>query len=67
MELMGLYGYVWENHYEKYYPDAPIAKLVMGGSHLDCFAVCREFYDLDYSSFGLDNLDDPTGGSIEVV
>jgi acyl-CoA dehydrogenase len=62
MELMGSYGYVRENHYEKYYRDAPIAKLVMGGSHLGYFAVCREFYDLDYSSFGPGKLVDPTGG-----
>jgi alkylation response protein AidB-like acyl-CoA dehydrogenase len=60
MELMGSYGYVRENHYEKYYRDAPIAKLVMGGSHLGYFAVCREFYDLDYSSFGPGKLVDPT-------
>jgi len=33
----------------------------MGGSHLGYFAVCREFYDLDYSSFGPGKLTDPTG------
>jgi len=60
MELMGSYGYVRENHYEKYYRDAPIAKLVMGGSHLGYFAACRQFYDLDYSSFGPGKLTDPT-------
>jgi alkylation response protein AidB-like acyl-CoA dehydrogenase len=60
MELMGSYGYVRENHYEKYYRDVPIAKIVMGGSHLGYFAVCRQFYDLDYSSFGPGKLPDPT-------
>jgi len=60
MELMGSYGYVRENHYEKYYRDAPISKLVMGGSHLGYFAVCREFYDLDFSSFGPGKMEDPT-------
>jgi acyl-CoA dehydrogenase len=62
MELMGCYGYIRENHYEKYYRDAPVAKLVMGGSHLGYFAACRQFYDLDYSSFGPGKLPDPTGG-----
>ena len=60
MELMGSYGYVRENHYEKYFRDAPISKIVMGGSHLGYFAVCRQFYDLDYSSFGPGKLPDPT-------
>jgi alkylation response protein AidB-like acyl-CoA dehydrogenase len=60
MELMGCYGYTRENNYEKYYRDAPVAKLVMGGSHLGFFAVCRQFYDLDYSSFGPGKLSDPT-------
>jgi alkylation response protein AidB-like acyl-CoA dehydrogenase len=60
MEIMGCYGYVRANHYEKYYRDAPVAKLVMGGSHIGYFAVCRQFYDLDYSSFGPGKLDDPT-------
>jgi alkylation response protein AidB-like acyl-CoA dehydrogenase len=59
MEIMGSYGYVRENHYEKYYRDAPIAKLVMGGSHLGYFAACRQFYDLDYSSFGPGKFEDP--------
>jgi alkylation response protein AidB-like acyl-CoA dehydrogenase len=60
MELMGCYGYLRENHYEKFYRDAPVAKLVMGGSHLGYFAACRQFYDLDYSSFGPGKLQDPT-------
>jgi alkylation response protein AidB-like acyl-CoA dehydrogenase len=52
MELMGSYGYVRENHYEKYYRDVAVAKLVLGGVHLGYFATCKQFYDLDYSSFG---------------
>ena len=61
MELMGSYGYVRENHYEKYFRDAPIAKLILGGCQMGYFAVCREFYDLDYSSFGPGKLPDPAG------
>jgi alkylation response protein AidB-like acyl-CoA dehydrogenase len=60
MELMGSYGYVRENHYEKYFRDAPISKIVMGGSHLGYFAAARQFYDLDFSSFGPGKLKDPT-------
>ncbi len=60
MEIMGSYGYVRENHYEKYYRDVPIAKIVMGGSHIGYFSVCKQFYDLDYSSFGPGKLKDPT-------
>jgi acyl-CoA dehydrogenase len=59
MEVMGCYGYVRENHYEKYFRDIPIAKLVMGGSHIGYFAVCKQFYDLDYSSFGPGKFEDP--------
>ena len=59
MELMGSFGYVRENHYEKYYRDASVAKLVLGGSHLGYFAACRQFYDLDYSSFGPGKLQKP--------
>jgi len=62
MELMGSYGYVRENHYEKYYRDAPISKIVMGGSHIGYWSVCRQFYDLDFSSFGPGKLSDPTKG-----
>ncbi len=51
MELMGSYGYVRENHYEKYYRDVAVAKLVLGGVHLGYFATCKQFYDLDFSSF----------------
>ena len=56
MEFMGSYGYVRENHYEKYYRDAAALKLVLGGVHLGFFSVCRQFYDLDFSSFGPDKL-----------
>ena len=59
MEVMGCYGYVRENHYEKYFRDIPIAKLVMGGSHIGYFSVCKQFYDLDFSSFGPGKLEDP--------
>ncbi len=60
MELMGSYGYVRENHYEKYYRDSAIAKIVMGGSHIGYFLACKQFYDLDFSSFGPGKLQDPT-------
>ncbi|MBP1733346.1 MAG: putative acyl-CoA dehydrogenase, partial [Deltaproteobacteria bacterium] len=52
MEFMGSYGYVRENNYEKYYRDAAALKLVLGGVQLGYFSVCRQFYDLDFSSFG---------------
>jgi alkylation response protein AidB-like acyl-CoA dehydrogenase len=52
MELMGSYGYVRENNYEKYYRDSAVAKLVMGGSHIGYFTVCKQFYPLQFSSFG---------------
>ncbi len=60
MEIMGSYGYVRENHYEKYYRDVAIAKLVMGGSHIGYFSACKQFYDLDYTAFGPGKLKDPT-------
>ena len=56
MEFMGSFGYVRENHYEKYYRDAAVLKLVLGGVQLGYFSVCRQFYDLDFSSFGPDKL-----------
>jgi alkylation response protein AidB-like acyl-CoA dehydrogenase len=52
MELMGSFGYVRENNYEKYYRDSAEAKIVLGGVQYGLFTVCRQFYDLDYSSFG---------------
>ncbi|MBN1190311.1 MAG: acyl-CoA dehydrogenase family protein [Dehalococcoidales bacterium] len=52
MELMGSYGYVRENNYEKYYRDSAVAKLVMGGSHIGYFTACKQFYPLEFSSFG---------------
>ncbi len=62
MEFMGSYGYVRENHYEKYYRDAAALKLVLGGVQLGYFSVCRQFYDLDFSSFGPGRLQAPAGG-----
>ena len=59
MELMGSYGYVRENHYEKYYRDSAEAKLVLGGVHYGYFVTCKQFYDLDYSSFGPGKLKKP--------
>jgi len=59
MELMGSYGYVRENHYEKYYRDSAEAKLVLGGVHYAYFTTCRQFYDLDYSAFGPGKLQKP--------
>jgi acyl-CoA dehydrogenase len=59
MELMGSYGYVRENHYEKYYRDSAESKLVLGGVHFGYFTTCRQFYDLDYSSFGPGKLQKP--------
>jgi len=52
MELMGSYGYARENNYEKYYRDSAILKLFLGGVHYAYFTACRQFYDLEYSSFG---------------
>jgi len=59
MELMGSFGYVRENNYEKYYRDAAILKIVLGGVQLGYFDVCKQFYDLDYSSFGPGKLNKP--------
>jgi len=56
MEYMGCQGYVREGYYEKYYRDAAVAKLVLGGVQLGFFSGCRQFYDLDFSSFGPDRL-----------
>jgi alkylation response protein AidB-like acyl-CoA dehydrogenase len=60
MEYMGSYGYVRENHYEKYYRDAAALKLVLGGVQLGYFSICKQFYDLDFSSFGPGKLQLPT-------
>ena len=59
MELMGSFGLVRENHLEKYYRDAVALKIVLGGVHLGYFDVCKQFYDLDYSSFGPGKLKKP--------
>jgi butyryl-CoA dehydrogenase len=50
MELMGSFGYVRENHYEKYYRDVIVGKLLLGGTQLGYFNTCRAFYDLDFSA-----------------
>lgn len=47
MNLMGSYGYVRENHIEKYWRDAKLLPLVLGGVNLNRFNVCRGYYDLD--------------------
>lgn len=47
MNLMGAYGYVRENHIEKYWRDAKMLQLVTGGVHLNSFNVCRGYYDLN--------------------
>lgn len=52
MEFMGAQGYSRDGHYEKYYRDIAVAKLVLGGVQLGFFSGCRAFYDLDFSSFG---------------
>jgi hypothetical protein len=62
MELMGSFGYVRENHYEKYYRDSAEAKIVLGGVQYGLFVTCKQFYDLDYSSFGPGKLQKPTAG-----
>jgi len=59
MELMGSYGYVRENNYEKYYRDSAEAKIVLGGVQYGLFTICKQFYDLDYSSFGPGKLKKP--------
>ena len=56
MEFMGSQGYVREGFYEKYYRDSAIAKIVLGGVQLGFFSVCRQFFPLDFSSFGPDKL-----------
>jgi hypothetical protein len=61
MEFMGSYGYVRDNHYEKYYRDAAALKLVLGGVQLGYFSICKQFYDLDFSSFGPGKLQAPIG------
>lgn len=59
MELMGSYGYVRENHYEKYYRDSAVIKLVLGGVQYGYFLSLRQFYDLDFSAFGPGKLKKP--------
>ena len=59
LELMGSFGLVRENGYEKYYRDAVVLKIVLGGSHLGYFETCGQFYDLNYSAFGPEKLQKP--------
>jgi hypothetical protein len=59
LELMGSFGLVRENGYEKYYRDAVVLKIVLGGSHLGYFETCGQFYDLNYSAFGPGKLQKP--------
>jgi len=59
LELMGSFGLVRENGYEKYYRDAVVLKIVLGGSHLGYLETCKQFYDLDYSAFGPGKLKKP--------
>ena len=47
MNLMGSYGYVRENHIEKYWRDAKLLALALGGIHFNSFNVCRGYYDLE--------------------
>jgi alkylation response protein AidB-like acyl-CoA dehydrogenase len=59
IELMSSHGYVREAHYEKYYRDVVLSKLVLGGLHLGYFDVCQQFYDLDFTAFGPGKLRKP--------
>jgi butyryl-CoA dehydrogenase len=47
MQLMGSYGYVRENHVEKYWRDAGELLLWLGGVQMTRFAICKGYYDLD--------------------
>ncbi len=60
MEFMGAQGFSRDGHYEKYYRDIAVAKLVLGGVQLGFFSGCRVFYDLDFSSFGPGKLNPDT-------
>lgn len=62
MEFMGAYGYVREGNYEKYYRDIAGLKLLLGGVQLGFFCGCRQFYELDFSSFGPGKLQIPNSG-----
>lgn len=46
IQLMGSYGYVRENHVEKYWRDSLMITLWKGGTHLSRHNVCRGYYDL---------------------
>jgi butyryl-CoA dehydrogenase len=47
MQLMGSYGYVRENHVEKYWRDAGILMMWLGGLQMPRYAICNGYYDLD--------------------
>ena len=47
IQLMGSYGYVRENHLEKYWRDSLMITLWKGGTHLSRHNVCRGYYDLE--------------------
>ena len=46
IQLTGSYGYVRENHLEKYWRDSLMLTLWKGGTHLSRHNVCRGYYDL---------------------
>jgi len=52
MEFMGSYGYVRDYQYEKYYREIAISRIVLGGTQVGLFQICKQFYDLDFSAFG---------------
>lgn len=47
MILMGSFGYSRGSHLEKYWRDAKIIELWLGGNHINTFNVCRGYYDLE--------------------
>jgi butyryl-CoA dehydrogenase len=47
MQLMGSYGYVRENHVEKYWRDAGELLVWLSGMQVPRFAICKGYYDLD--------------------
>lgn len=44
MELMGAYGYAYDNHVEKYLRDFEIVKLWLGGPHRDRLEIAQALY-----------------------
>jgi len=45
LNLMGSYGYVRENHIEKYWRDAKLLELTLGGMELNALKICDGYYD----------------------